>query len=307
MISNELTLTNALEDAAAVGCSMIFITTPRIMDSALKFALQHPEIKILSCSLNTSHSVIRTYYGRSYESKFLLGVIAGSLCEHGQIGYIADYPIYGMTANINAFALGAKLVNPRAKIYLKWSTLKSSTTSLVSELEDMEINYISGPDLITPMSPSRQFGLFRSGEDGFENLAMSVCDWGKLYEAIIRSVMKGTWKSEDDAKNKKAVNYWVGISGGVIDIITSKQLPIGTERLVNLLRNTITDGTFHPFGGVLYAQGHVMKQNENGIPSPEELMTMNWLCENIVGTIPSINDIQEEKQEIVKKLGVKKE
>ena len=59
-----------------------------------------------------------------YEAKFLSGAIAGALAENGRLGYIADYPIYGMTANINAFALGARLVNPRAKIYLEWSTVK---------------------------------------------------------------------------------------------------------------------------------------------------------------------------------------
>ena len=40
-----------------------------------------------------------------YEAKYLMGAIAGAMTENGRIGYLADYPIYGMTANINAFAL----------------------------------------------------------------------------------------------------------------------------------------------------------------------------------------------------------
>ena len=32
-----------------------------------------------------------------YEAKFITGIIAGSLCEDGRIGYVADYPIYGTT------------------------------------------------------------------------------------------------------------------------------------------------------------------------------------------------------------------
>ena len=57
-----------------------------------------------------------------YEAKFLSGMIAGALAENDRIAYIADYPIYGMIANINAFALGASFTNPRARIYLAWST-----------------------------------------------------------------------------------------------------------------------------------------------------------------------------------------
>lgn len=47
-----------------------------------------------------------------YEAKFLMGAIAGAMTENDKIGYLADYPIYGMTANINAFALGLKMVTP---------------------------------------------------------------------------------------------------------------------------------------------------------------------------------------------------
>ncbi len=88
---------------------------------ALKVAVLHPEIKILNCSLSLANSHVRTYYARMYEVKFLTGMIAGSLCADGQIGYVADYPIFGTTANINAFAIGARMVNPRAKIYLQWT------------------------------------------------------------------------------------------------------------------------------------------------------------------------------------------
>ena len=47
---------------------------------------------------------------------FSIGVLAGVMTDTNKIGYIADYPIFGMTANINAFALGVKMVNPKAKV-----------------------------------------------------------------------------------------------------------------------------------------------------------------------------------------------
>lgn len=94
--------------------------------ASVKMAIAHPDVKILNCSLNTSHKYIRTYYARMYEAKFLTGVLAGALATQNKIGYVAQYPVYGTVANINAFALGAKFVNPRTKIYLKWSSVKVS-------------------------------------------------------------------------------------------------------------------------------------------------------------------------------------
>lgn len=53
------------------------------------------------------------------------------MSQTDHIGYLADYPIYGTIANINAFAMGAKMINPRAMIHLEWSRINhwSAVTS----------------------------------------------------------------------------------------------------------------------------------------------------------------------------------
>ena len=74
-----------------------------------------------------NYAGVRSYYCRTYEGKFIAGavagVVAGSIAHQEQIGYVCNYPIIGDMAIINAFALGAQLTNPRAKIVLKWSCL----------------------------------------------------------------------------------------------------------------------------------------------------------------------------------------
>lgn len=66
--------------------------------------------------------------------------------------------------------------------------------------------------------------------------------------------MDGTWKYDDNTAAKKAINYWWGMSAGVVDVICSQNLPIGTKRLVELLKDTIRTGEFNPFSGILYSQ-----------------------------------------------------
>ena len=111
----------AIRDAIQKGCNIVFTTAPEFVQASVQAAIDNPDVRILNCSLNTSHRYIRTYYARMHEAKFLMGAIAGAMSENGLLAYIADYPIFGTIANINAFALGAKLINPRAKVYLEWS------------------------------------------------------------------------------------------------------------------------------------------------------------------------------------------
>ena len=174
------TAEETIEKAVAEGCNIIFSTTPTFVTSSVKSAIAHPEVRILNCSLNTSHRYIRTYYARMYEAKFLMGAIAGAMADNNRLGYIADYPILGCIANINAFALGAKMVNPRAEVYLEWSRLKDNT-DILAKLQERNVSIISGKDMNIPEDSSRYFGLFSVEGVYPRSLAMPLWHWGKFY------------------------------------------------------------------------------------------------------------------------------
>lgn len=297
----------AIKRAIDEGCGIIFTTTPEFIPSSLKSAVEYPHVKILNCSLNTSHRYIRTYYGRMYEAKFLCGMIAGSLADNNRIGYVADYPIYGMIANINAFALGARMVNPRAAIYLKWSTVKDG--DIVEYFRSQNISYVSSQDMIIPRFASRQFGLYRfedaSDEASLLNAATPLWNWGKFYEKIIGSIVSGSW-NEDAPSDARAVNYWWGLSAGVVDLIYTQNLSAGTKKLVEFMRRGVEDGSFHPFSGTLYSQNGVIMRDDDHIPAPEEIITMDWLADNIIGTIPEFDMLADEARPVVGLQGIKK-
>lgn len=293
-----------IELAINDGNEVIFTTSPNFIQESLKAAVDHTGVRILNCSLNLPHKYIRTYYCRMYEAKFIIGVIAGAMAGSDKIGYIADYPIYGMIANINAFALGAKMVNPRAKIYLEWSTVKDNDP--VERLHENGVSYISNMDMITPEQHQRKFGLHEADNASQSVMAMPVWHWGKFYEKIIKSIMSGSFDEEDSGKNSKALNYWWGMSAGVIDVICSAKLPIGTKRLVNLLMETIKSDEFGPFEGVLYSQDGVVESENEGFLTPEEIIQMDWLAENVIGRIPELDELTEEAQKIVMLQGVDK-
>ncbi len=299
------TIEDTIEDAVKKGSDIIFTTTPAFVTASVKAAIAHPGVRILNCSLNTSHRYIRTYYSRMHEAKFLMGAIAGAMADNNKMGYIADYPILGSIANINAFALGAKMINPRSEIYLEWSTLKDNQDAL-EKFKKNDIYIIAGKDMIIPEEASRFFGLYRMEDDIPHSLAMPLWHWGKFYESMIRKVMDGTWKQDEEDTPVKAINYWWGMSAGVIDLICSQNLPIGTKRLIDLLRKTISAEEFNPFSGILYSQTGMVQGNPDVSLSPEEIVTMNWLAENVIGSIPKPVDLVEDAKPVVSQQGVDK-
>lgn len=293
-------IANAVNLAVAAGCNVIFTTSPQMAAQSVKAAVQHPEIRVYNCSVNMSYSSICTYYVRMHETKFLMGALAAAMSESDDIGYIAGYSIYGMIASINAFALGAKMINPRAKIHLKWSRLKDADCE--KELEAEGIRYISGDDMITPAHASRAYGLYHRLEDGsVENLAMALCDWGKFYEKIVNHILQGAEQPKHQ-RGKQAVNYWWGMSADVLDVICSKSVPDSTGRLIRFLKASIQSGEFATFAGKINAQNGVTigeEGNERGL-GPEDIITMDWLLDNVAGRIPDISEFPEEVQPIIR-------
>ena len=292
----------AIEMMVKNKADLVFVTSPSMIMASLKEAIAHPEVKILNCSLNTSHKYIRTYYARMYEAKFLTGLIAGALTDNDKIGYVAGYPVYGVTANINAFALGAKFVNPRAKIYLEWSSVKNSNPAEAFKREG--IRYVSDQDMITPTSTARRFGLYSIDDETTQHIAMPMWHWGAFYEKLIQSILSGSWNREQDADNVKALNYWWGLSADVVDLIMSTKLPVETQRMVTTFKEMISKDLFEPFADELKDQKGKVRNQKGRDLTPEQIITMDWLLDNVIGKIPELEELEEGCEPIVKAQGI---
>lgn len=298
---HEENVEDVLSEVIRNGADIVFEVAPQMMKPSLKIAVDHPDVKILNCTLNTSHKYIRTYYARMYEAKFIAGVIAGALADNNKIAYIADYPIYGMIANINAFALGASFTNPRAQIYLEWSTKKDYDREHF--LTENDISVVSDQDMITPSDTKRQFGLYRIEEGRTLNLAMPLWNWGIFYEKMIQSILAGSYQTEGNSEDR-ALNYWWGMSAGVIDMICSNNVPAGVRRLADHLKHDIKKGDMVPFYGEIYSQDGELRNKSNVAMKPEAIMEMDWLVANVKGSIPTMDTLIDAAQTVVQLKGV---
>lgn len=295
----------AIEEAIEEGCKVIFTASPIYHAVSMRMAVAHPESVIMNCSLNTAYKQLRTYYLRIYEAKFITGAIAGSMTENARVGYIADYPILGTPASVNAFALGVKLVNPRAMVYLDWSSLADHDPA--AALRERGIDILSDRDISAPrQSDDSEFGLYGLYGDVSFRLAAPVWNWGSLYAEMVHSVMIGAWKNDANENETQALNYYWGMSSGAIDVAVSDRLPAGTTRLVRILRERVTRGETQPFSGVLYNQNGERMAEADETLTPEQIIRVDWLLDNVIGEIPDISALREDCRDFVVEHGLVK-
>ena len=288
-IEPEVDAEQVLEDVAHDNADVVFTSSARMHTACLKVAAQHPKTRILNCSLNAPHPLVRTYYPRTYEVTYLLGMLAGVMARTDRVGYVAANPVYGIPAAVNAFAQGLKTVRPEAKVVLRWACLQDPAHPLdFSDRQDVEIFYAR--DNREPEGTHRDYGLVRRLPDGsLQPLGLPEWRWDTFYIEIVRSIFDGAWDS--DAAGARAVNYWWGMRSGAEEINYSKDLPAGTLQLLDLMEKMLREDNLRIFPEDLYAQGHVLHSPEAALYSPKELMEMDWLDECVEGGLPHYDEL----------------
>ena len=276
----------AVLQALAGGASIVVTASPRQMEQTRRSAVAHPGATFINCSVNLTSSAVRTFYARMYEVKFLMGALAAGMARNHRVGYLATSPIFGSIAEVNAFAIGAAMVDPYCTVHLKWASTEGYDWR--GELADDDVRVLAGRDYPNPLDPSEPWGLSCLHVDmPTERVATPVWDWGRYYELIVRSIQDDRWRKEGSEHRARALNYWWGMNAGVVRLELGEGLAAGQRRMVQTVERAVLEGRLHPFEGMLVAQRGVVVREE-GSPrlTNEEIASMRWLNENIVGRLP---------------------
>lgn len=276
----------AVKTAIAEGADVVVTASPRQMEQTRRAAVAHPGKTFINCSINLSSSAVRTFYARMYEVKFLMGALAAGMAENHRVGYLATSPIFGSIAEVNAFAIGASMVDPYATVYLKWASAEGYDWR--GELAQDDVRVLAGRDYPNPLDPSEPYGLSCLHHVGTsEHVATPIWDWGRYYELMVRAIQDDRWRKEGSAHRDQALNYWWGMSADVVRLELGEGLANGPRRLVQTLRQALLEGRLHPFEGMLVAQkGQVVRPEGSSRLTNEEIASMSWLNENVVGRLP---------------------
>ncbi len=296
-----------LKALAEEGNDVVFVTSPAFINATLKAALEFPETKFLNCSETHSFKHVNTYFGRIYEPRFLAGVVAGAVTRSNILGYVGTHPIPGVINGINSFALGARMVNPDARVRVQWlnswdnmDSAEAASSALIADGADI----ISHHDTLSNRSVSKEFGVYAALRDrdglcctSYEHIAAPVWNWGIFYEKMLRNILVSSKKIY--SPGQKIVNFWWGMDSGIVDFFYSKRrVPRETQKLVNFLKDMIINGVFHPFTGPIYNRQQELKVRHEEIATREQIITMNWFVDSVDSELPQIADLYGEKDSL---------
>src|SRR6201996_4376963 len=131
----------------------------------LKMAAKYPKARFEHCGGLWSDKDPKnagSYFGYIDEAQHISGIVAGYSTKSGRLGFVAAKPIPQVLRNINAFALGARLANPKATVQViftgDWSMPvkeAEATNGLIDQGVDVIPCHVDGPKTIVENAARR--------------------------------------------------------------------------------------------------------------------------------------------------------
>lgn len=280
----------AIRDLIDEGCNVIFSTSFNYMQYTANVAKEFPNVIFEHCSGSMLSENMGTYFGRMIEGRYLAGIVAGMKTETNKIGYVAAMPIPEVIRGINAFTLGVQSVNPEATVEVIWTNTwldpakeKQAALEVLGKGCDVIAQH---QDTASAQIAAGEKGAFCIGyntptPDAAPKayLTAPIFNWDKFYTSCVQSIIDGTWKSEA---------YWKGLSAGVVSLDKlTENCAEGTQAKVDEATKGLMDGTLNIFKGELKDQNGQVKVAAGSAMTDDEIWTMGWFVQGVIGTIPA--------------------
>ena len=267
------------------GYKMIFGTSYGFFDK--KLAAKYPTVLFEQATGTDTAKNLAEYFGAAEDTVFLSGMAAGAASKSGTLGYVVAYPIPEVIRHANAFALGAQLTHPGAKVKLVWT---NSWFDPTKEKKAAQSLHTAGADVLGQNVDSPATGQFAESVGipwvGYDSnaetfapkswLTASVYNWGLYYLRRVKAAMAGTWKTGF---------YYGSIKDGFTKLAPyGPSVSAATKAAIAKKMQQIENGSFYEFAGPLYDQSGKLRVPKGKRMTVNDLYGMSWLVKGVIGS-----------------------
>lgn len=283
--------TATYDKLARDGYNLIFGTSFGYMDPMLETAGKYPDVCFEHNSGYKTAANMGTYFGANSDASYLSGIAAGAASVSGKIGFVAAFPIPEVVRNINAYTLGARLVNPDATVQVTWTSTwfdpakeKEAAQSLLEAGVDVLGMY---QDSTATGEAAKEAGAKWTGNDSDTKagdfpdtwLTAPVWEWGPYYIKAAKALMEGTCLVDQ---------YYGSMADGIVRLgVFGSSVSAETQALIAEKQAAIIDGSFSPFTGPILDNTGKEQIAAGAVAPLGDLLGMQYLVEGVIGEIPA--------------------
>jgi len=277
------------------GAKLIFPTSygyfkPHTIDMATKY----PDVLFVHCGGFWEPGMpnnVRTYFGYIDECEYVSGIVAAHATKSKKLGFVAAKKFSQVRRNINAFAMGARSIDPSITVTViftgEWSMPAKeaeATSALLDQGIDVITCHVDSPKVVVEAAEKRNCkvcGYHASQAEiapkGY--LTGAEWNWGKVFVDYVTTMKDG--KSMGDNHNVRG-----GMKEGIVKMSPyTAQVTPEARKAADAVKDQLMAGTFMIFKGPLKDNTgkEVIPSGTSYPQSAPQLETMDYLVEGVIG------------------------
>lgn len=267
------------------GANIILGSAFGYSDTFKELSEKYPDVVFLNPAGITNGPNLKSYYGRTYESQYLCGMAAGALSESGKLGFVAANPFGLVNWTVNAYALGARQMNPDATVTVIYTGAwndpvkeRAAAEALAEQGIDVIGQHVDTP---TPQIVAKEKGIHGTGhhrdlsEFSDATQCSSVWVWDRFLEPEIKKLVAGDWQASE-------YGAFLSIAEGGTDIACcGDAVPEDAKAKIMEERQAIIDGK-HVFAGPLNDREGKERVASGAVLGDGDLWNMDWFVEGVI-------------------------
>ena len=302
-----------VDQLVADGHNVVIGTSFGFGDGLLAAAERYPDVIFGHATGIERAPNLFTFMADFWQVYYLNGLIAGALSETRTIGYVAAFPIPEVKRHINAFALGAREVNPAAVVEVRWlyawfdpAGAQEATQALMSEGADV-FGFTEDTPTVIQVAATRGFASFSHYASMLPFSPATVAsgqlvNWDAILIDVVEKILDGTYVAGELAD----VDYFWGLGEGAVEAGAEPGMlinPAFEERLRaamldhpefgtisvyelterRLAQMSLLPPAFEPFTGPMRDRKGNQVYADGVSATIGELLAMEWAAENVRG------------------------
>jgi basic membrane protein A len=278
-----------MERMARSGVKVIFAASYGYFEKAERVARRFPDVAFMHSGDGQVAYHVGNYFGSTEEAMYVAGIAAGLKTATNKLGYVDAHPIPLQLRGINAFAMGARAVNPKATVQVIFlDTWKDPTkeaeaaNSLIDQGVDVLAQEMDSNLTTEQVAEKRGISFIGQYTDASAIapkgwLVGNYFNWGPLMVSIIKEVQAGTWKERP---------ILATLAGGELKMTAyGPGVPESAKPLLDKTVAEFTTGGRKLWTGPILGQDGAVVVPAGTVLDPDKVTNMDFFVQGVVGTL----------------------
>lgn len=242
----------AFTDYASQGFDLVIGHGFQFGDPAVRVSAKFPKTNFMAIESSVYSKNAASYVMACEEAAYLMGILSASMSKTGKIGMVGGFEQPSIIKVVEAYKLGAKLVNPNITVYEVYISSftdvalgKEAAISMADRGADV-LSHVANQAGTGVIKAAEERGLLATGDSYDQNFIAPNTVIGSTIYSVPMLVLNAVEK----VKNNNFVGgvFFLGMKEGVIDISGynsfESKIPEVTKKLIADTKASILNGSF---------------------------------------------------------------